>query len=114
MNLIARLTEALEQMTRGVNTPAHAAAIMDAIKYLKNFGPAGWNPGDEAPKHGGQYLACYHFGSPPVIHFYGVLDYYLTAEPEPHWQHTLQENGPIIDWWMPIPHLPDEETEGRA
>lgn len=78
---------------------------------VKPEGGPDWHPGSEDPKEAGEYLTCYHFGNhPPVIHFYGVLDYYL-ADPKPHWQHTLGENGPTIDWWMPIPHTPDKTED---
>lgn len=107
-DLITRLNEAAEQMAKGVHGPGHIAAIKDAVKLLERLG---WHSGSEEPEHDGKYLACYHFKShPPVIHFYGVLDYYLT-DPKPHWQHTLGENGPTIDWWMPIPHTPDETED---
>ena len=65
---------------------------------------------DALPEQNGQYLVkyCYQHNSPPMIHFYGVLDYYA-ADPEPHWQHSGM--GLVVEWWMPIPPTPDQETE---
>lgn len=38
--------------------------------------------------------------------FSSVLDYYA-ADPEPHFQHTLGEGGPIVCYWMPLPSAPE-------
>ena len=92
--------------------PGKELAMREVLEYFSKFDFSTWRPGSEAPKTGGQYLVAYHFPMAPIIiHFYGVFDYYLT-DPEPHWQHTLTENGPIIDRWMPIPpNTLDEEME---
>lgn len=88
-------------------------ALREVLEYFSKYDLNEWRPGTEDPREQGEYLACYHFpqNAMPTLHFYGVLDYYLTADPQPHWQHTLKENGPIIDWWMQIPHTPDETEE---
>lgn len=41
------------------------------------------------------------------VPFSTVFDYYAT-DPEPHFQHTLGEGGPIVTHWMPLPAPPKE------
>lgn len=95
---------------RGERLLGQELAMREVLEYFSKFDVTGWRPASTPPEQDGRYLAkyCYPHNSPPMIHFYGVLDYYAT-DPKPHWQHG--GTGLTVEWWMPIPHTPDEETE---
>lgn len=95
----------------GIDNEAFEAVLNAVIEEVELIPTFGWIPASEPPERDGSYLAQYHFpqNSPPLIHFYGTLDFYAT-DPEPHWQHS--STGCVVDKWMPVP--PDEREGAGA
>ena len=67
-----------------------------------------WIPVTERlPERDEKCLCRYTFGEKELMYFYQVLDYYAT-DPQPHFQHTLGDNGMRVTHWMPLPKPPED------
>lgn len=82
----------------------------DALAYIQQLEAqvSRWVSVEERlPEKDTRVAVLYRFPRSETL-FSSVLDYYAN-DPEPHFQHTLGEGGPIVRYWMPLPEPPKEE-----
>lgn len=90
----------------GVDCDGMEEDTLAYIRQLEERVPKWISVEERLPERDMRVAVLYRFPRSKQL-FSSMLEYYA-ADPEPHFQHTLGEGGPIVCHWMPLPEPPKE------